>query len=380
LKLVLVGPVYPYRGGISHYTTQLSRALIDQGHDIRTFSFRRQYPSWLYPGVSDKETDISINPIEAKYLLDPIYPWTWAKTSSEIKKVNPEAVIVHWWTTFWAPAYWSIANLLIRSGLKVLYVIHNVAPHEPLPWDNWLARNVLKTGEAYIVQSKNEKNRLELLLPGAYSILCPHPIYYQFAGKDELSKVEARSRLGLNKEDPLILFFGIIRPYKGLKYALQAISILKEEGIIVRLLVAGEFWEDIEEYETLITDMDLSDQIVIFNRYIPNEQVALFFSAADIFIAPYVGGTQSGSVKIAMSFNLPIVATERISDDMLLNSEIVRIVPNEDSDALAEAIRELISADIQKLPVDAAPDNSWNELTTAIEKLVNRNVENMRGE
>jgi len=379
MKLAVVGPVYPYRGGIAHFTAQLSLALIDQGHKVESFSFRRQYPGWLYPGVTDKETGQSTNPIEAHYLLDPIYPWSWTKTAAEIKKFNPDAVIIHWWTTFWSPAYWSIAKLVSRSDLRVMYIIHNVAPHEPLPWDIWLARKVLQAGEAYIVQSTNEKQRLETLLPGASSVLCPHPIFSQFAGEYELSKDEARDRLGIKVEDPLLLFFGIVRPYKGLKNALQAISILKQEGIAIQLLVAGEFWEDIAEYETLITNMGLTDQIIIDNRYIPNEEVEHFFSAADIFIAPYTGGTQSGSVKIAMSFNLPIVATERISDDMMLNSDLVHIVPNENSKALAVAIKEFISGDFQNNPLDPAPDNSWNELITAIKNLVDRNAETTNG-
>ena len=107
MRLAMVGPVYPYRGGISHFNSQLAHKLIDHGHDVNMFSFRRQYPGWLYPGTSDKETGAPTDQIEAQYLLDPIYPWTWVKTAAAIEKSNPEAVIIHWWVTFWSPAYWS---------------------------------------------------------------------------------------------------------------------------------------------------------------------------------------------------------------------------------------------------------------------------------
>ncbi len=173
----------------------------------------------------------------------------------------------------------------------------------------------------------------------------------------------------------MILFFGIVRSYKGLKYAIQAISILKNEGIPARLLVAGEFWEQIEEYEQQIIELGLTDHVLLYNRYIPNEDVQLFFSAVDIFIAPYVGGTQSGSIKIAMSFNLPIVATDRISDEIMLNSELVHIVPGENSEALVKEIKELIFQESQIVTSLPLPDTSWEDFIDTIEKLVDKKLD-----
>ncbi len=379
MKIVVIGPVYPYRGGIAHYTSQLSNSLIANGHETKIFSFRRQYPGWLYPGKSDKEPGQSGLRMAAEFTLDPFYPWTWVNTAKAIVGLNPDAVLIQWWTTFWSPAFWGLSRLLVRYGIRVIFVIHNVAPHEPLPWDNWLAGNVLKQGEAYIVQSVNEQARLESLLPGAISILCPHPVYNQFVVEPEISRSEAKNRLGLNNDNPLILFFGIIRPYKGLKFTIQAISNLNAKGITAHLIVAGEFWEKINEFEDQIIDLNLSDQITLINRYIPNEEVGLFFTAADIFIAPYIGGTQSGSVKIALSFNLPIVVTDRVADDILLRSKMVRIVPSEDSEALAAAIGEFIMGGNPDPAANTKEHRSWNQLITAIENLVVQGKENTRG-
>jgi glycosyltransferase involved in cell wall biosynthesis len=372
LKLVVIGPVYPYRGGIAHYTSLLSHALIKKGHETYIFSFRRQYPSWLYPGKSDKEPSQPLLQIDAKYILDPVYPWSWIKTSKEIINHNPDAILIHWWTTFWGPAIWSLSKLLNRNGIKVIFLIHNVAPHEPLPWDHWIAKCVLALGDAQIVQAANEQKRLNSLLPNAKSVLCPHPVYDQFSQEIRISKIEARKRIRVKQDLPAILFFGIVRPYKGLIYAIKAISLLKADDIPVQLMVAGEFWDDINEYEDQIIELDLSEQIYLFDRYIPNEEVGLFFSAADIFIAPYIDGTQSGSVKIAMGFNLPIVVTDCVSDEILIGSESVQIIPNSDSQALAEAIREFISSELPKKRDRKYNDESWQDMITVIEKLVDQ--------
>lgn len=377
MKLVVIGPVYPYRGGIAHYTSQLSHELIESGNEVHVFSYRRQYPGWLYPGKTDKEPSQPRFHVEAKYLLDPIYPWTWIRTSDTIAKLNPDAVLINWWTTFWAPAFWSLSTLLKKKGIKLIFVIHNVAPHEPLPWDNWLARNVLELGDAQIVQSANEQERLFSLLPNANSILSPLPVFDQFAYEIDIPKIDARNRIKIREDLPTVLFFGIVRPYKGLKYAIEAITILKTDGIPVQLIVAGEFWENITKYEDRIAKLSISDQIFLFDRYIPNEEVGLFFKAADIFIAPYIDGTQSGSVKIALGFNLPIVVTECVSDEILLNSENVQIIPSEDSRALADAINEFIIDGLPERTRSTYEDSGWRDLITAIEVEVNQEKEDL---
>jgi glycosyltransferase involved in cell wall biosynthesis len=379
VKFVVIGPVYPYRGGIAHYTSQLTKSLIENGHKTVTFSFRRQYPAWLYPGKSDKEPSHTGFKSNAEYTLDPIYPWTWINTAKAIAEIDPDAVLIQWWTTFWSIAFWSLSSLLRKYGLKVIYIIHNVAPHEPLPWDNWLVSKVLKNGAAFIVQSPNELERLQSLLPNANSILCSLPVFNQFAIETKISKTEAKHLLGLKNTHPMVLFFGIVRPYKGLKYAIQAISILKSKGIKFHLVVAGEFWENIHDYEEQINQLELSDQITIFDRYIPNEEVSLFFTAADLFIAPYIGGTQSGSVKIALYFNLPIIITDCISDELLAKSNLVTIVPSKNSESLANAMVELIAGDLPDFTQATNQDTSWSQLITAIENLTLQDQENLDG-
>ena len=370
MKIVVIGPVYPYRGGIAHYTTQLSSKLMESGHETFVYSFRRQYPALLYPGKSDKDPSKPAGKLEANYTLDPLYPWTWTKTVKEIIEINPNAVIIPWWTTFWAPAFWSVAKLLSGKGITVIFLIHNVMPHESKPWDKWIARQVLQIGDCHIVQAENEKERLHALLPNTNPILCPHPIYDQFLrNSDQLT--EATDHLqGLDQTLPVLLFFGIVRPYKGLQFLIEAVSILKSSGILVQLIIAGEFWEKIEPYEEMIIQLDLCDLIFFFDHYIPDEEVSLFFKEANIFVAPYTDGTQSGSVKIALGFDLPIVVTECITDDLLKGSDRVRIVPPADSQALASAIQKLITGGFPERKKRTEEDTSWSHLISSIESLI----------
>ena len=290
MKISLIGPVYPYRGGIAHYTTSLSKALKSNGHDLQLVSFKRQYPSFLYPGKSDK--DPSANPVrlDAQYLLDPLYPWTWQKSARTILNYNPDLVLMQWWTTFWGPAFTGLSYWL-HHAVPIAFLIHNVLPHETKPWDFWFARLALSNGSAFIVQAPHEQEKLKAIIPNARVSYCKHPVYQRFSNQ-VVSKEDACKELGLPVSRPLLLFFGIIRPYKGLKIMLEALS---QTDADFHLVVAGEFWEEVEIYNQQIRDLGLSERVTVINRYIPNEDAHLLFSAANVFVAPYLGGQQSGA-------------------------------------------------------------------------------------
>jgi glycosyltransferase involved in cell wall biosynthesis len=338
VRVVLVGPVYPYRGGIAHYTTMLARALAEK-HETLVVSFRRQYPNWLYPGKSDRDPSREPLRVEAEYLLDPMYPWTWRRTANRIAAFGPDVVVMQWWTTFWAPAFGTLAWLLRCRGLKVVFIIHNVLPHEPAPWDRRLARAVLGQAASFIAQAPGERDRLLALLPKARVQLCPMPAFEELAGQ-RLPRAEARQRLGLPEEGLVLLFFGIVRPYKGLKHLIDAVAILRDSGQQATLLVAGEIWAGKAKYQRQISSLGLTDRVVLDDRYIPNEELPVFFAAADVFVAPYVSGTQSASLRTAMAFGLPIVVTDAIAGDLPAGAPGVQVVSAGDPAALATAIRE----------------------------------------
>jgi glycosyltransferase involved in cell wall biosynthesis len=378
MKVNLVGPVYPYRGGIAHYNATLAQALEEAGHHVRLISFQRQYPGRLYPGKSDQDPSTEPLSYPAEYLLDPLYPWTWIRTARSIRQERPDLLIFHWWTTFWAPAY-TFLGMLVRRQLKVVFLIHNVLPHETKIWDQWMARTAFRQAHAFIVQAPHERERLLTLIPGSSRVLdSPHPAYQPFS-EQRISKEEARQQLGLPADRVILLFFGIIRPYKGLRYLFDALARVQQP---VHLVVAGEFWEDVTLYQKQIADLALTEKVTLINRYIPNEVAHQLYSAADGLVAPYVGGTQSGAAGLAIGYGLAMIVTERVAaglpagfpicktaQDASQNNGYAQVVPAADPLALAQAIETLIARlpSLKTYPLPAT--GGWSRLVKVIEEL-----------
>ena len=339
MKITLIGPVYPYRGGIAHFTTLLALKLKESGHDVQVISFRRQYPKNLYPGKSEKDESDGRVRVSAEFIFSPLNPLDWKKTARAIKTFQPDKVIFQWWVTFWGPAYRSLMKDFGKAGIETVAVVHNTFPHETRFMDKYLAKSTLKWASRYIVMNDQEASRLEELLgEGGNISLRPHPIYRLFASSG-LDKDQVRLELGLPKDSLIVLFFGFVRPYKGLEILLDSLSILQSKGSQVHLLVAGEFWDDRGKYDQRIRELQLEKIVHIYDHYIPDAQAGKFFEASDVFVAPYLQGTQSGVIKLALGYGLPIVVTEVISDTLLRDlPEICTIVPARDASALAEGI------------------------------------------
>lgn len=342
MRIVLIGPVYPYRGGIAHYTTRLAQAIVEEGHDLMIVSFQRQYPHFLYPGKSDRDPSHEAVRMDAEFVLDPLYPWTWQRTVQRIREFSPDIVVIQWWTTFWAPAFWWIARTL-KTAFRLIFLIHNVIPHEARFFDKWLAKWTLSQATGFIVQAESQREKLKELLPWADPLLIEHPIYDHFAEK-RIDKGEARRRLGLPEDRPVLLFFGIVRPYKGLRNLIEALGLLYQQGYSPLLVVAGEFWESVEEYRRRIKELGLEEAVRIYNYYIPNEEVPVFFSAADVFVAPYTSGTQSGALKIALAFGLPVVASKEVIEEQILSSKFIYPIKNNQPKNISESVCGAMSA------------------------------------
>jgi len=343
VKLTLIGPVFPYRGGIAHFTTLLTRNLREQGHDVQMVSFKKQYPQWLFPGKSDKDIGSGRIKVNAEYLLSPLNPFSWLRTFLAIKAFEPEMVVIQWWVTFWAPALGFLAKWLKRTGFPIKFIIHNTIPHEPRVFDPMLARFTLKQGQQFIVMNDSEGQRLhDLLMVDLNIIQCPLPIFSAFPDL-HITRQDAREELSLPVDKKIILFFGIIRPYKGLRDLLAAVGILKERGHDLGLVVAGEFWEDKNIYINFINDLGISDRVWIIDRYVTDRETSLHFKAANLFVAPYIDGTQSATVKTALSFGIPVVVTCFAADEIAKSlPELCRIVLGADPVCLAENIMEMV--------------------------------------
>jgi glycosyltransferase involved in cell wall biosynthesis len=369
MRLSLLGPVYPYRGGIAHFTTLLAKKLIEDGHEVQMISFKKQYPAWLYPGESDKDHSPGRIQVDAEYLLTPLNPISWRETVTAIVDFKPQQVILPWWVTFWGPSFRFILTRLKRRRIPVTVLIHNTMPHEGRALDRFLARRTLRLAERYIVMTEKEKGRLLALLPGTQNIhVAPLPIYHAFK-PTPLSKEALRQQMDLPDDQPVILYFGIVRPYKGLGVLIDALKVIAERGCKAHLLIVGEFWEDQSQYLSQIHNLSLSDRVHLYDRYIPDDEVAGFFKAADLFVAPYIDGTQSAALKTALGFGLPVVVTDVITDAMIeALPERCRVVRAGNAVGLAEGILEQMRVStLDAVQIEQIVDQSWEVMLDVVE-------------
>jgi glycosyltransferase involved in cell wall biosynthesis len=336
MQICLVGPSYPFRGGIAHYTTLLYHHL-RQRHRVTWYAFRRQYPRWLFPGQTDRDpSQVPLRAEETQATLDSLNPLTWWEVAKSIQRAKPDLVILSWWTSFWAPQLWTISTLVKRaSGTQLFFICHNVVDHEAHRFSRVLARAALKRGDHFLVHAEREKEQLRELLPASAVTQVFHPVY-DFFHSAGLSQRQARQQLGLAGE--VLLFFGFIRPYKGLDILLEAMPLVLARRAVT-LLVVGEFWERRARYLRRIEELGIGAAVKIVDGYIPNEQVEQYFAAADLVVLPYVGGTGSGIVQIAYGLNKPVVAT-RVGclPEVVDDGNTGYVVNPNDPQALAEAV------------------------------------------
>ncbi len=368
MKYVLIGPTYPYRGGISHYTTLLYQHL-GAAHQVKLYSFKRQYPAFLFPGRTDKDPSRSPLRADCEYLLDPSNPLTWLQTFRKIREAQPDALILQWWVPYWALTFASIAFLVRRlTPTRVLFICHNVLPHEGSAIDRLSAKLALGQGHCFIVQSQRDEEDLKRLLPDAEVRRTALPLYDAFPSKT-MERTLAKKSLGL--DGPVILFFGFVRKYKGLKYLIRAMpEVLR--SVQATLLIIGEFWEDKEPYLRTMEELGLQGDVEVVDRYVPNEEVGLYFSAADVVVLPYVDATQSAIVSLAYAFDKPVITTNVGGlPEVVSDGETGFIVPPGDSQALAAAIVGFFREDCaSRLAANVkARKNalSWEELVRLIE-------------
>lgn len=370
MKIALIGPIFPYRGGIAHYTARLAQTLA-KSHEVKVFSFKRLYPAWLYPGRSDKDPSQKAVNVGAAYSIDSLNPLSWLQTAKEIRHYRPDIVLIEWWVTFLAPAFTTIAFLCRQSKITVAFLIHNVLPHEGSWFHRLLAWSTLKQGSRFIVHSSNEHERLLALIPYAKAAVCPFPVYDMFEPVS-LTQSEARRMTNIPEGGHVVLFFGIVRPYKGLTILIEAMARLREKVPGLYLVVAGEFWEDMKSYQKKIEALALTEQVRLENRYIPDEEVGILFRAADLAVAPYVGGTQSAVSSLAIRFGTPLLVTEWSAaglDD--IHKKRVRVIPSGDALCLAEAIQTFFeSKSLPSRNTDGPESSGWETVVSTVERII----------
>jgi len=367
-KFVIVGPTHPFKGGISHYTTLLYHEL-KKYHEVKFLSFSRQYPKLLFPGGSSFD-DLSKKEIkaDAERVIDWASPFSWISAVKKIKNYSPDLIIFPWWMWGWAIPFWVIASLSKKYGVKVLFICHNVDEHESAFWKRILARFALSSGDFYIVHSESEFKKLKNMFPEGKIEKVFHPSYEIFRF-EEIPKTKAQEELGIKGK--AILFFGYVRPYKGLIHLLKALPKVLNE-VPLTLVIAGEFWEGKEKYQKVIEDLKIKEHVKIYDGYVPNEKIGIYFSAVDLVVMPYTSATGTGITQIAFGFGKPIVGTN-VGDlpEVIEHGRRGLIVPPADPEALAHAIIKCFKENlIETFSRNIQKDReifSWEKLRKVIE-------------
>lgn len=335
MKITILSTAYPLRGGIAHFIGLLFKEL-NKNHEVKVITFKRQYPSILFPGKSQLEEGDSVDSIPTEVMLDSINPFNWIKVGLRVKKDSPDVLIFKYWMPFFAPCFGTISRIANRNKkTRILVICDNVIPHERKPGDILLTRYFFNAVDYFILLSEKVEKDLLSLLPKSKSKVLPHPIYSNFGLP--ISKKEAKSFLKI-KDERVILFFGFIRDYKGLDILLEAMAFLKDR-LDVKLLIAGEFYSNREKYLSLIDSLGIKENILMFSDFIPTSEVKYYFSAVDSVILPYRDATQSGIVQIAMNFRKPVIAANVGGlSEVIKDGETGYIVDKENPAILAEAI------------------------------------------
>lgn len=304
-RIVVVGPVYPYKGGISHYTGLLSRSL-SKKYEVETVSYKLQYPKFMFKKEQKDYGNKTFEIADTRFWINTANPFNWLSSAKKIKKLKPDLIIVQWWHPYFAPCY-----QIMLSGLRkipILFVCHNVLPHERFPMDRFLTKGTLKKGRYCILHSREDEANLKMLLPTMEYRRTVLPTYNAFKLKN-ITREEAREQLGLKDNEKMLLFFGLVRKYKGLKYLIQAAPAIIERVPDAKIYIVGDFGGNKDEYLALMEATGVMDHFVIRDGYIPDADVEPYFAAADLNICPYESATQSAIVQIAFGFGIPVIAT-----------------------------------------------------------------------
>ena len=337
-SIAVLGLTYPFRGGIAHYTTLLVREL-RKAHQVEFLALTRQYPAFLFPGKT--QYDDSQNPIVEAHTacIDSLNPWTWVKSAWRLKQASPDLVVIQWWHPFFGLAFGTIANVLASiSKTQICFLCHNVLPHESTMFDRMLLTYAFWKTNHFIVHSEEDRRNLIKLKPKANIKRNVHPSYSVFGDFDTYHKHDARRKLGLEIDKKIVLFFGLIRKYKGLQYLIRAMSSVIS-AMDCTLLIAGEFYDEKSDYLELIEACGVGDHTIVVDQYISNEEVSTYFCSADVVILPYVDATQSGIVQIAFGLSKPVITT-RVGGlpEVVDHGYTGLLVEKESPEALAEAI------------------------------------------
>jgi glycosyltransferase involved in cell wall biosynthesis len=341
-SVVIIGPAYPLRGGLATFDQRLAREFIHVGYDCTIYSFSLQYPSFLFPGTTQYSSEPPPEGLTIISRINSINPFSWRQVGRELCRRRPDIVVVRYWLPFMGPALGTILRGVKKNGhTRIVAITDNVIPHEKRPGDRPFTKYFLAACDAYITMSEKVMKDLRTFQPLKPAEQVAHPLYDNFG--EPIPQAAARRALRekgivIRDDDKVLLFFGFIRRYKGLDIVLEAMSDQRVRDIGVKLLVAGEFYEEARGYEEQIARLALGDRLLLRTDFIPDSEVRDYLCAADAVIQPYRNATQSGVTPLAYHFEKPMIVSNVGGLPALVPHEKVGLVAEPEPRAMAEAI------------------------------------------
>lgn len=346
-KVVIIGPAHPLRGGLATFNQRLAKEFINTGYDCSIYSFSLQYPNFLFPGKTQYSDEPAPEGLIIHTAINSVNPLNWIKIGNRLKKEKPDIIVVRYWLPFMGPALGTILRRVRKNKhTRIVCIADNVIPHEKRPGDKPFTSYFLKSCDAFITMSEKVMNDLRLFEKDKPARLVQHPLYDNFG--PIIPKSDARKHLGLSENEKIILFFGFIRKYKGLDLLLEAMHILQQPGFNpntstssvpnLKLLIAGEFYEDEKQYHEQIEKLGIKDQLILKTDFIPDSEVQYYLCAADVVIQPYRNATQSGVTPLAYHFEKPMIVTNVGGLPSLVPDEKAGLVVEPNPAAIADGI------------------------------------------
>lgn len=371
--VLIIGPAHPLRGGLASFDERLARAFTSREWQAQIYTFSLQYPGFLFPGTTQYSSEPPPDDIDIKVCINAVNPVNWLIMGKRLQRLSPDLVVVRYWLPFMGPCLGTLLRFIKKNKhTRVLCIADNVIPHEKRPGDTLFTRYFLKPVDAFITMSEKVLLDLKQFDTGKPATYIPHPIYDNFGEK--VPKETARAKLELRQEDKIVLFFGFIRKYKGLDILLDAMKIIKERAVQqgrvpVRLLIAGEFYEDETPYLHQVIKNGIADNVILHTRFIPDSEVKYYLCASDVVVQPYRNATQSGVTPLAYHFEIPMIVTDVGSLASMVVDGRTGLVAHPDAHSIAEKIEQFFTIGSSYF-VPALQEEkkkyTWTRLTDAI--------------
>ena len=369
-KVVIIGPAHPLRGGLATFNQRLAKEFQYQGHECSIVSFSLQYPSFLFPGTTQYSSDPAPGDITIHTWINSVNPLNWLIVGKRLKALKPDLIVVRYWLPFMGPALGTILRQVKKNRhTRIVCIADNVIPHEKRAGDVSFTKYFIKTPDAFVTMSEKVLSDLRRFTSKPAQLV-QHPLYDNFG--EGVPKEEARRFVGLNLQDKIVLFFGFIRQYKGLDLLLKAMADDRIKSENIKLLVAGEFYEDDKPYLQIIQENDLQDRVIMKTNFIPDSQVRYYLCSGDCVVQPYKNATQSGVTPLAYHFEKPMIVTNVGGLPSLVPDEKVGLVCEPTPESIAGSILKFYRLGEQYFIPHLRSEKekySWSKLTDAIIQL-----------